>query len=81
EETTVLGVPCLTLRENTERPVTVTHGTNRVIGASPKHILAESERILTSPIPSLVPPPLWDGHASERIVAILRQNARTSDVH
>lgn len=72
EETTVLGVPCLTLRENTERPVTVTHGTNRVIGATPARILIEAAKALDSPRSPFVPPPLWDGHASERIVHVLR---------
>jgi UDP-N-acetylglucosamine 2-epimerase (non-hydrolysing) len=72
EETTVLGVPCLTLRENTERPVTVTHGTNRIIGASPTKIIAEADNILGAPVPNIAPPPLWDGHASERIVRTLK---------
>jgi UDP-N-acetylglucosamine 2-epimerase (non-hydrolysing) len=72
EETTVLGVPCLTLRDNTERPITVTHGTNRVIGSSPARIVAEAEEIFRAPVPAPIPPPLWDGHASERIVAVLR---------
>ncbi len=74
EETTVLGVPCLTLRENTERPITVTHGTNRVIGALPARILSEAMKALDSPSIPLVPPPMWDGHASERIVQVLRDH-------
>ncbi len=73
EETTVLGVPCLTLRENTERPVTVTHGTNRVIGASPERIVSESTKVLDTPLQPAVPPPLWDGQAAERIVNILEE--------
>lgn len=76
EETTVLGIPCLTLRENTERPITVTHGTNRVIGADPKRILDEAMLALTTVPPSLPPPPMWDGHASERIVKVLREQFR-----
>lgn len=71
EETTALGVPCLTLRENTERPVTVTHGTNRVIGTSPRRIVEEAFRVLESPREVRARPPLWDGRASERIVTIL----------
>lgn len=77
EETTVLGIPCLTLRENTERPVTVTHGTNRVIGSSPSRILTEAARIFDTPLESPVLPPLWDGNASERIVAVLRRENPT----
>ncbi len=71
EETTVLGIPCLTLRENTERPVTVTHGTNRVIGASPAKIVSEAAKVLDTPLQPPVPPPLWDGQAAGRIVSIL----------
>ena len=71
EETTVLGIPCLTLRENTERPVTVTHGTNRVIGSSPSRIEREAAVILATPVKASIPPPLWDGQAAERIVQIL----------
>jgi UDP-N-acetylglucosamine 2-epimerase (non-hydrolysing) len=71
EETTMLGVPCLTLRENTERPVTVTHGTNRVIGVSPRRIMDEGLRALDAPPAPQAPPPLWDGHAAGRIVDVL----------
>ena len=73
EETTCLGVPCLTLRENTERPVTVSHGTNRVIGTRPETIAAEVRYTLERPMPRAGTPPLWDGAASTRIVDILAQ--------
>lgn len=71
EETTALGVPCLTLREQTERPITVTCGTNRIVGTSPDRIVTEALRVLSEPRPAVSRPPLWDGHAAERIVAIL----------
>ena len=71
EETTMLAVPCLTLRENTERPVTVTHGTNRVIGVAPRRIVEEGLRALEHPPIPQAPPPLWDGHAAQRIVDVL----------
>jgi len=71
EETTLLGVPCLTLRPNTERPVTVTVGTNRVIGNEPQRVVAEVGRILMGDRPDGDIPPLWDGHTAERIAAIL----------
>ncbi len=71
EETTILGVPCLTLRETTERPVTVTHGTNRVIGTDPKRIVDETLRTLDQPPRPIGSPPLWDGQAAARIVKIL----------
>ena len=71
EETTALGVPCLTLREQTERPITTTMGTNRVIGTSPDRIVTEAFQVLTAPAPAAPRPPLWDGRAAERIVAIL----------
>ena len=72
EETTVLGVPCLTLRENTERPATVDHGSNQVIGVDSDRILAAARSILKKPVHSFPRPPLWDGKAAARIVAILR---------
>ncbi len=70
EETTVLGVPCLTLRENTERPVTVTEGTNRVVGRDPEHIVAEARRALSGGVEAQRPE-LWDGAAGERIAEVL----------
>ena len=71
EETTILGVPCLTLRENTERPVTVEQGTNRLVGRDPARILAAWRAIRDdAPAPARVPP-LWDGRAAERIADVL----------
>lgn len=71
EETTILGVPCLTLRPNTERPVTVTQGTNQVIGSSPECIVAASLDVLEGRGKEGRVPELWDGHAAERIVRVL----------
>jgi UDP-N-acetylglucosamine 2-epimerase (non-hydrolysing) len=71
EETTVLGVPCITLRENTERPVTVTHGTNVLAGTDPARIRAAITSALDAPRIPTEPPPKWDGHAAERIVEVL----------
>jgi UDP-N-acetylglucosamine 2-epimerase (non-hydrolysing) len=76
EETTILGVPCLTLRANTERPVTITHGTNRLVTreALPdvmSGVLARG-RATTWPVP-----PLWDGHAGERIAAVVADRLDT----
>ncbi|WP_334141062.1 non-hydrolyzing UDP-N-acetylglucosamine 2-epimerase [Rhabdothermincola sp.] len=70
EETTVLGVPCLTLRDSTERPITVEEGTNRVIGREPQVIVAEVERVLQHGVPAQRPA-LWDGHAAERIADVV----------
>ena len=71
EETTVLGVPCLTVRPNTERPITVTHGTNRLV--EPDAVVPGVRAILRDPPASPAePPPLWDGHAGERIAEIIR---------
>jgi UDP-N-acetylglucosamine 2-epimerase (non-hydrolysing) len=71
EETTFLGVPCLTVRENTERPVTVTMGTNVLVGRNMQRLRTEFERILSGRPKNGRVPPLWDGHASERIADIL----------
>lgn len=71
EETTILGVPCLTLRDTTERPVTVTHGTNRVIGTDPRRIVDEAHQTLGHPPRPNGQPPLWDGRAAGRIAKIL----------
>src|SRR6185437_12123162 len=70
EETTALGIPCLTMRENTERPITLTHGTNQLVGTDPGQIVAAAKLALASPgVPRR--PALWDGHAGDRIAALL----------
>jgi UDP-N-acetylglucosamine 2-epimerase (non-hydrolysing) len=72
EETTVLGVPCLTLRKNTERPVTITEGTNRLVDPEDvSAIIAAADETLTAPMPGLRRPELWDGHAGDRIVGVV----------
>lgn len=71
EETTVLGVPCLTLRTTTERPITVSLGTNRVVGRRPDDIVRAAQGALADRRPSRAIPDLWDGHAAERIAATL----------
>jgi len=64
EETTILGIPCLTLRENTERPITITEGTNTLVGSDREKILKESFRILNGNGKKGKIPKLWDGKAS-----------------
>jgi UDP-N-acetylglucosamine 2-epimerase (non-hydrolysing) len=71
EETTALGVPCLTLRDNTERPITVEQGTNTVVGSDRKRILEAARDVLQSGGKAGRIPELWDGHAAERIAAEL----------
>jgi UDP-N-acetylglucosamine 2-epimerase (non-hydrolysing) len=70
EETTILRVPCLTVRPNTERPITISHGTNRLV--EPEALPAAARAALDSrgAMPT-EPPPLWDGHAGERIADVL----------
>jgi len=67
EETTILGVPCLTLRENTERPATITDGTNRLVQPTQQAILSAYRYIRANPAPSNRSPELWDGRAADRI--------------
>jgi UDP-N-acetylglucosamine 2-epimerase (non-hydrolysing) len=76
EETTVLGVPCATVRPNTERPVTVVIGTNVMVGPSPGAIRSAAERALSGGWRKGGRPPLWDGHAAERIVDALVEFSR-----
>ena len=66
EETTVLGVPCITARDTTERPITVTEGTNRVVGTHPADIVKAALDVLDNP-PAARCPALWDGHAGDRV--------------
>ncbi len=73
EETTGLGIPCLTLRENTERPVTLTEGTNTLVGTSPDAIVREAKQVLSGLGKQGRQPRFWDGQAAERIVAVLQQ--------
>ncbi len=77
EETTYLGVPCLTYRNNTERPVTVTLGTNRLVGADPANLVRHASDVLRRPRSRSgevhTPPPLWDGRAAPRIVRVLAE--------
>ena len=71
EETTYLGVPCFTLRDNTERPVTVRAGTNRLLGLDPASIAEIPDALEAGPGQASEPPPLWDGRAAGRIADIL----------
>lgn len=83
EEASFLGVPCLTFRENTERPITVLNGTNRVIGKDPSKIALSIGDQLKSPFPKPCSIPLWDGRSAERIAASLLRasSARESPPH
>jgi UDP-N-acetylglucosamine 2-epimerase (non-hydrolysing) len=77
EETTYLGIPCLTLRENTERPITVTEGSNRLV--KPGELIARAVDAAAGRWPTGRRPELWDGHAAERCVAALKRRARAQD--
>ncbi|MGD0452355.1 MAG: UDP-N-acetylglucosamine 2-epimerase (non-hydrolyzing) [Solirubrobacteraceae bacterium] len=74
EETTFLGVPCLTLRDNTERPITQSMGTNLLLGLAPARIRDAPELLAAVRARSHQVPPLWDGHAAERIVDVLAKS-------
>ena len=78
EETTALGVPCLTLRENTERPVTVTEGTNELVGQDPAKIVQAARAILNGQTKKGRIPRYWDGRASERIIEILLRESKAA---
>jgi UDP-N-acetylglucosamine 2-epimerase (non-hydrolysing) len=71
EETSVLGVPCLTYRTTTERPVTIDRGTNRLVGVDPEALASAAREVLESPMPPPAEIPLWDGHAGERAAATI----------
>jgi UDP-N-acetylglucosamine 2-epimerase (non-hydrolysing) len=73
EEATVLGIPCLTLRDSTERPITVTQGTNQIVGHNKAKIVEAAFSILGGQVPQGRIPELWDGHAAERIAKVLAQ--------
>jgi UDP-N-acetylglucosamine 2-epimerase (non-hydrolysing) len=74
EETTIMGVPCLTMRENTERPITCEVGTNQLVGGDPANILEAYRKVLSGEAGQGSIPPLWDGKAAERIVPILLEH-------
>lgn len=76
EETTALGVPCITIRENTERPITVTEGTNQLVGQDPERILEAAREVIAGRSKAGSIPEMWDGHAAERIIEILRREFR-----
>lgn len=72
EETTVMGIPCLTLRDNTERPETITVGTNELVGTNPKNLKPALDKLKSGNWKKGDIPKLWDGHAAERIVEVLK---------
>jgi UDP-N-acetylglucosamine 2-epimerase (non-hydrolysing) len=80
EETTYLGVPCLTMRENTERPVTIAQGTNRLVGLDPDKIIAEGLHALQATSRRHSVPELWDGRASQRILDVLTRVNPNSEI-
>ena len=72
EETTYLGIPCLTVRENTERPITCEIGTNEIVGTDTQKIIHSAKLIMADKWKKGEIPPLWDGHTAERIVEVLK---------
>jgi UDP-N-acetylglucosamine 2-epimerase (non-hydrolysing) len=79
EESTALGIPCFTVRDNTERPITVTHGTNKVLGLDPAAVAQIPERLRTTR--RTVVPPLWDGRAGERAAKAIERLLDVAPVH
>jgi UDP-N-acetylglucosamine 2-epimerase (non-hydrolysing) len=77
EETTYLGIPCFTLRDNTERPITITAGTNTLLGLDPSAIAQIPEALAQRPSKRPDPPPLWDGHAAERIADLVTSQGQS----
>lgn len=73
EETTVLGIPCLTLHDNTERPETIAIGTNELIGTDPRKLAPALARLMAGQWKKGAIPPLWDGKTAERIVECLER--------
>jgi UDP-N-acetylglucosamine 2-epimerase (non-hydrolysing) len=73
EETTYLKIPCITIRENTERPITIEVGTNILTGPNPEKILGEVQKFKSGEVKKGAIPELWDGRAAERIVNIIRR--------
>jgi UDP-N-acetylglucosamine 2-epimerase (non-hydrolysing) len=71
EETTYLGIPCRTVRPNTERPITITHGTNRLVQATARAIVKAIAEVFGAPVPTAAPVDLWDGQAARRIADVL----------
>ena len=74
EETTVLGIPCITMRNNTERPITVEQGTNVLVSTDKAKIILAADKLLKESDFKPKIPPLWDGKASKRIVEIILKN-------
>ena len=72
-----MGVPCLTLRENTERPITITEGSNQLVGTSPSVLKEKAQEILNNPEKKYPKPNLWDGKAAERIVKDIKVRFNT----
>lgn len=80
EESTALGVPCLTMRNNTERPITITQGSNRLVGTERSTILAAVKDIISGCWPKGESPPLWDGKAAQRIASVISGWAKLSSL-
>ncbi len=80
EETTALGVPCITMRENTERPITITQGTNTIVGSDPEKIMAAFNEVMETGGKAGCVPELWDGKAAERIARQIGKSIRPNSI-